>query len=506
MENLSELAQYHFPNISPERLYEEPYRSYIQIYCSLSAPLKFYRGFIKPQPLLQAKIYRAVRLAYGSYHEEPPADFCMIFRSSHGLVIKVREVLPEFDRLFNYHLSQPDNCVFLPNGYDRLDQHEFPYYHDLLSNFRKNNLQLIGKSALVRCSENNSDFLFLCLSEPIDFNLSSQWHEYLHGGIRRTVVLTPNQVPEAFRRFRWSERSHFQVEENQVKMTVKCTSLDEFKERIDQIPEEDGWNLLNLGIMIENEQEAFGLIARVGRKELIPLIGTTWVCLPSILNGEVESVLKEEVEMELPEGNEVFTQVEFSEMSSLQKSSLIQSPTGQPYSILGLVEQIQGGSKIDPLTRQPYSEEFLKEVETTIDRLRGPLLEGFPPYPFNPQLITICPDHEEMEMNEPSISFYLQSNELDTHLFWKIPDLRRTEFASLTFEAIRVLVLRWTDRSLFRNYRPERRMNPNLVFSPAAYYVFEKNTQEIDLGKFPTEKNEQADRLREQIYILQTHV
>lgn len=524
MENLSELTQYHFPNIPPERLNEETYRSYIRIYSSLSASFKFYRGFSKPDPILQAKIYRAVRLTYGSNHKEPSIDpsearsglsfaqlgSCIVFRSPHGLVVKVKEIYPEFDRLFDVYLSQPDSCVFLPPGYDRLDRYEFPYYHDLLLNFKKN-LELDRTSALIRCSESNSEFLFLCLEEPTDLDLASEWRDYLQGGLKRKIRLSPGQIPEAFRRFRWTERVRAEIDEGRVVLTIRCSPLDEFKRRTEQIEEEDGWTLLDLGIPIENEQEAIGLLRKTKTRELIPLIGTTWCCLRSGLVEKVRASLTDWSQEEMPDGTEIFTQVEFSEMSVLQKSSLIRTPEGRLYSLLGLYEQIRGEMKTDPLTREAYSEEFLKKLEEEFEQIRGPFLEGFPPTPFDPQLITICPELDEAseDLVEPSISFYLQTidhDKVDTHLFWKIPDLRRTEYASLTLEAIRILVLRWSDRSLFKGYRPERLMNPNLIFSPSAYYVFEKNAQEIDLGRFPTERRDQADRLREQIYILQTRV
>lgn len=505
--DLSELTQYHFPNIPIERLNEETYRSYIRIYSSLSASLKFYRGFDRPDSILQAKIYRAVRLTYGSHDKEPQPESCMIFRSPHGLVIKVKEIYPELDRSFDIYLSQPDNCVFLPPGYDRLDRYEFPYYHDLLLNFKKN-LESLERSTLIRCSESNSEFLFLCLQEPSDFDLSSEWRNYLQGGLHRKITLSPGQVPEAFRRFRWSERVQTEIKQGQVILTIRCTPLDEFNKRIDQINEEDGWILHDLGIPIENEQEAVGLLRKVGSKNLIPLIGSSWCCLQSELVKKVEASLMDWPQEEIPNGVEVFTQVDFSEMSSLQRSSLIRAPNKTFYSFLGLYEQTRGESKTDPLTRQTYSEEFLKKLDEEFELINGPFLDGFPNALFDPQLITICPDLTE-EVTEPSISFYLQTTnheEVDTHLFWRIPDLRRTEFASLTLEAIQTLVLRWSDRSLFKGYRPERRMNPNLIFSPSAYYVFEKNAQEIDLGRFPTERKDQADRLREQIYILQTRV
>lgn len=497
MENLSELRQYHFPNLSPEQLREEPYLSYTQIYCSLSATLKFYRGFVRPSSIFQAKIYRAVRLAYGSHHREPPTDSCMVFRSPHGLVIKVREIPPDFDRLFDLYLTQPDSCVFLPEGYHRLGRYEFPYYHDLLFNFKQNHPELHRTSALIRCSENNSEFLFLCLEQPSPVDLSSDWRSYLQGGLERTITLTAGQVPEALLRFGWTERTGWSVQGDRAKLTVRCSSREEFTERTHELPERANWTLLDLGRKIENEQEAVGLIRRVG--QVIPLLGTSWVALPQTLVEKTKLALSEQHPLELPEGSEVFTQIEFSEMSALQKSSLIQAPNGNYYCLLGLIQQ---ASSIDPLTRQPYPEEFVQQIQRLRQELEGPFLTGFPPAPFDPQLITICPDGEEADR---SISFYLQLME-DTHLFWRIPDLRRTEFAPLTIEAIRVLVTKWTDRSLFKGYRPERRINPNLLFSPAAYYVFEKSSQELELGRVPTELREQADRLREQIYILQTQV
>ena len=125
---------------------------------------------------------------------------------------------------------------------------------------------------------------------------------------------------------------------------------------------------------------------------------------------------------------------------------------------------------------------------------------GFPPVRFEPQLITVMSDPNAMIK---TISFYIKLGE-ETHSFWIIPDLRGTEFAELTLQAIQILVLKWSDHSLFKGSFPGPAPDIDifLIFSPIALYVFEQNANSLNPKHYPLNIKDQARYLQEQIHLL----
>src|SRR5690606_23495094 len=104
----------------------------------------------------------------------------------------------------------------------------------------------------------------------------------------------------------------------------------------------------------------------------------------------------------------------------------------------------------------------------------------------------------------PTISFYIRLAE-KTEVFWIIPDLRETEYAELTLEAIRILITKWTDRTLFKNSFTNLILGDHdlhSIFSPVALYVFEYNSTHLDVDNYPRDIQTQAQNLKEQIRLL----
>jgi hypothetical protein len=155
--------------------------------------------------------------------------------------------------------------------------------------------------------------------------------------------------------------------------------------------------------------------------------------------------------------------------------------------------------KIDPLTRADIPPEFREQVQTIIKGLNSSLMAG-----FEPQLVTVVSHRDKII---PTISFYIKLAE-KTAAFWIIPDLRETEYAELTLEAIRILITKWTDRTLFNNTFTGIILSRNgdydiySIFSPVALYVFEYNSTHLEVDKYSGNIHSQAQNLKEQIRLL----
>ena len=110
---------------------------------------KFYKKFVNPDPLKRAKIYRAL-----SYSTESMKDI-IVFTFYEGLIIGYKSANPNFDFNFNLYLSQ--DCIFIPEGYDKLNHYNYLYYHRLLTNFVYDE-QISGK--IIRMNERDDIFSF----------------------------------------------------------------------------------------------------------------------------------------------------------------------------------------------------------------------------------------------------------------------------------------------------------------------------------------------------------
>lgn len=520
--HLLELSQFQFPSIGIDRLTSDPYQSYVQDYKDKYGEYKFYLGFINPTVNERAKIYRAIDLCCSlQNHDEKFSlkDF-IIFNSSEGLIIKCKHVSTELSTNFNHYLSQDDNCIFVPDNCDKLDQYNYSHYRRMLNNFT---ISERINCKVIRMNENNNILLFLSSEKSFaDYDLKTKWYEYIHGGIIRKCQVASNKLCIALKVFSWVYRSTFSIDGEYIELVVKSSSLSDFESRLDIINNSDPIELnhLNLDFTINDEYEAFGLLQIISKQmedvsHIIPLVGTNRVYYDKSLIEDM--IYQYQPEYELPDGCEIFTQDEFNEMSKYRIASLIKAPSGNLYSFLDIY---RNPKKEDPHTRQNFPVEFIDQMNHTINKLKGIFLTGFPPMTFNPELITVESGYDSII---PTISFYirLSGTESTTEVFWIIPDLRDTEYSKITFDAIGILVKKWSDGSLFKNSFPYTNIIPDwrgidsciaknpdygdihLVFSPIALYVFEQTINNLTIETYPRDIKSQAQNLSNQSYILE---
>lgn len=496
---LNELNQYLFPSVPTDCLINEPYKMYTEKYRSLSGDFTFFRGFISPDPIKRAKIYRAINLC--------SRDNFITFSSASGLIIKYKTLSGDgFKDDFNFYLSQPDYYAFIPKECDQLDDYNFVYYRGLMTIFQRNE-RIPGE--ILRLSEHSSVFLFISLNEDCvckqgicqchevsstgNAYLEKKWKEYLQEGVSRSLILSSSELSLAFKIFPWKDRCVFKIIDNKIEMTVKSTSLDNFDKQINLLREgsQEEFRYVELDFIIADIYEAFGiykiLCKETNLTNIIPLIGTSRI----YYQGDIDplEILNQYEPPECPnEGTEIFSQDDFAKMSKYQKASLVKVPSGHFYYLIDLYLNI---NKKDPYTRQDYSEEFKNSLKELFRNLEGAFMFGFPPIYPEPQLITVQSDE--------TISLYIKLGE-DIAFFWQIPDLRGTEFELLTLNALQLIVIKWTDKSLFSSHIGKIENGIHSIFSPYALYVFEKSYLE---GKENLEKQKLAERLREKLYILQ---
>jgi hypothetical protein len=473
------------------------------MYYYLSHNLKFFAGYLQPSSIFKAKIYRGMHLAYENINLKEK-DF-IIFSSEYGLIIKYafhkknRDLLgPNFRKIYEEYLNEDDRCVFIPNGCEKLNLNEFPYYRKLLLDFAKN---LPLDASVLTFSEHDPDFIFLSFRKVPDIDsldLKVKWEEYLTGGILRKWHLQLNEVHSALNLLSWSERDHFQIENNQVILVAKCNSLVEWKRIQKQlIPSQTEYNLLLLQTEISTSQEALGILQILHEQDLpidevIPLIGTKVILLPTEMYQTANTALKKAPELvETEDEVEIFTQISFSEMNSFALAGLIQAPSGHYYSALHLLES---SSKRDPITRETFSDDFQIQLKQLQVELAGAFLGDFPPPLFEPELII---DHD-CSQTKPDLEFFLEFK--STRIcFWRIPDLRDTAYAAITHQAIQVLVSKWSTHALFSGFPPQIGMDLALVFHPIAYSIF----QDSNPNDWRSEKIEEISQiLQEKITII----
>lgn len=475
MENgglIKELLEYLVP-ATQEQLYQEPYREHTEKYTLHSDGLNFYRGFIKPHSTLKGKIFRAIYLSRAG----PDDKGCVIFTSDHGLVVKLKSRdNSDFTSKFESYLEEPDEMIFIPQGYDRLDKHETLYYQKLLNEFRRADLWLNRSSEIIRFIGHEHNFIFLSFSEKPPFDITKLWSEFNNGGIHRTFSLTPGMVPEAARLFPWNQRVKWQYSDGSLSMTVKSLSEDEFKDRVASLVDIKGYTLIPLQRSLETEDDGIGLLrhlhsSEISPREIIPLVGTDFLVAPEtlreVIQTALESLPKEQLEIE---GVEVFSQTPFNELSPLTSLSLV---LPSRYLFLKLVQYMTKNTN-DPLTREPLEKESIQEI---LQQLDGTFLIGFPTLTFDPQLYTFTSG------GWIYCSIYHRG---ESKVFWQFRDWS-DEISSKVLE---VLVRKWSDQSIFRGPYSGEYQDLSLVFSPLAYYLF---SSEIDT----------PDKLEEGINLLQ---
>lgn len=503
---LRELSKFYIPSITVEELKKEPYNLYTRMYCEMSNGLNFFRGYVQPNPIQRAKIYRAINIC----SKDKKTNNFLVFASTFGLIIKYRGDPPE--KKFDHYLSQSDNYVFVPDKCDQLDMYDYTYYRRLISDFCTNE-HIPGE--IVSNSEQDNRFLFISLIQPLD-NIKQKWNEYILGGVYRSFTISPEKLASCFQVFPWEERIGFKIKSNLIEVTVKSHSRDDFQSKIAKLKvTHERWESVDLDMIIQDEHEAFG-VARILAHicSILPLIKTNriYVCNPEKDTIErIQKAIKSfDVSGVSTEGLEIFSQDPYENMSFFRKASLIEVPDSVWYSFLDLYQSRPN----DPHTRKELSLDFLDSIDKELKSITGPFLYGFPPIRFEPNLITKTSDPSAGYLNSfgktPTISFYIQlvtsnsdsSYKSELYFFWQIPDLRETKYASITMEAIQTLASKWSDRSIFQDVINSRDIH--LIFLPKALYVFEKSSIDISSGLYPQDEWGQSERLREQVCILKS--
>lgn len=470
MSYLSELIEYHFPNVSQEELLLPPYKEYVDLYCEKSVGLLFYRGYTNLSSVDRAKIYRAIDIL--------GIDKFLVFNSEKGLVIKTRS--PVLERIED-HISD-DRLVFVPDGYDRVSGLDFVYYYRLLKDFRRN-VPSIRKCPVIRMNERGSVFICLVMNSPPTEDLKSLWRNYLSSGPTHELEVPLSKVFGLFRTIPWKHRTTCTVRDDRLVIRSVGLSLkqaQDYRTKLARL-EDEPVRLVELSQELD-EHEALGLLTLVNDpKKWVPLIGSCFVATLS------DEPLPTPPQLEVGVGVEIFTQEDFSDMSSLKKCSLVQAPSGKWYPLLSLLQS----QKYDPLTREEFSESFRAELTHRLDELNGPLLNEFPPEKQEPQLLVT--EHSDCK----ALSFFLMFDGVQT-VFWQIPDLRNTEWEESTIRAINVLTMRWSDHSLFVSSAP--RTDPLLMFRPHFLQVFWTSRSLIE-----TEPSKQARRLDLEVEVLSSN-
>lgn len=504
--HLLELSQFQFPSIEINEFTKEPYLSYLQIYKETYSEFKFYRGFIRPDAVERAKIYRAIVLSCG---DDIFMKNFMIFNTNDGLIIKFQETgtSSDFTQKFDHHMSQGKNYVFIPKNCDKLDRYNYSYYRRMLNNFITNE-QIPGKA--IRMNETDDLLLFLSFDEcsnPSTEEYEKKWKEYLQGGVLRKFEISADKLCTAFKVFSWTFRESFKILSNDlIEITVKSPSIKNFEFGINTINQSDPIHLeyINLDFVILDQYEAFGILRILRGKidsvsKIIPIIGSPRIYFLSeeLNKSDIYDIInKYEITDPLPEGSEIFTQDEFAGMSKFRQASLIKAPSGNLYSFLDLY---RNPKRIDPCTGESFPEYFIEEMTCIMKDLNGAFMTEFPPVNLKPELITISSDSNAVIR---TMSFCIKIGE-ETYPFWIIPDLRNTLHGKTTLDAIRILVIKWTDNSLFKgSFLPGPDCDIHLLFSPIALYVFEETISDLNLKIYPRDIEAQAQHLREQIYLL----
>jgi hypothetical protein len=497
--DLLELKEYLYPHI--DNFTEEPYSSYLKYYKEAFPNFKFYLGFKLPDKIKRAQIYRSLYLIC---EKDNLLKNFIVHNTDDGMIIKScldsSDFIPEFDK----YMIDGNNYVFIPNNCDKLDKYNYTYYRRILNNFISNE-QIQGK--LMRTDEGNSIFLFLLLedSKYSPSELEIKWKQYLEGGVVRKCKITSDKLCSALKVFSWIYRISFKIlPDDFIELIVKTPSLREFENKFQKINETSSVNFkfVDIDNIINNEYEAFGILRILQKKikdvsKIIPLFGTCRIYYQDDIN--ILEILNEYQEDPSAEGTEIFTQDEFSEMSKFRKASLIKAPSNNLYSFLDLY---RNPKKIDPYTREEFSDEFIKEMKDVMNDINGIFMTGFPPIDFNPDLIMI---ESEPDKIIRTISFHIKIGE-DVNPFWIIPDLRNTEYANVTIDAIRILSIKWSDNTLFKKSFPYNNVIPDgdihLLFSPIALYVFEQTSNNLNLELYPKEIELQAQHLKDQCNLL----
>jgi len=517
-ELLKELTQYHFPGLSLDQIQEEPYLTFTKMYCSVCPELNFYRGYLNPSPIERAKVYRALNLACEG--AKISIRNFIIFTSSSGMVIRVKpstyrdSSMDQVDFLFELFQKESSGRVFLPEGYDQLDTINYPYYYRLLNLFRKT---LTEVSRLIMMQEYDSKMLFLSLGTEKkrlesdrdlgrDNDLEKRWRDYLDGTLKRKIWFSPHRIKKILELFPWSLRDHFMGAERRLGLKVLECFPSSLEEKLVKIRESTGdlsLRYLDLGVQIQDERELFGVLLILKEswpdlvKEMIPLMGTSKLIMsyrPEVTEEKIKEAIAKFPELDLPpEGVEIYSQDSFSELSKLKKANLVRSSVTRSGNWYSFMDLCQTPLEIDPSTRQPFSEEFKNKIKQTLEQIRGPVLEGFPPVRPELELFEVTSEDDKSSTS----SLYIRSSPTQTILFWKFPPcMNDQEFIN---EAKKTIVIKWTDGSLFGPFKEtclKYNLELSLIFSPEVYSIFREILEDPGVNLSEKRVREQLDLLK----------
>lgn len=397
--------------------------------------MKTFRTYFNPNSSLRAQIYRAVQLSPSVY----------IFLENNDVVLKGQE--EEYLR----HYQASEDLTFSPKECTCLNIDESYYYYRIINNFIQDQ-KITGLA--YELLDHDKTFLYISLKQKVE-QIERLWDEYLRGGVIYKISFHQKLVFEMLRTFKWDQQIKFEIKGDQIEGTFRSKT----KKAITSQGQEEKVDYIEIPEIIQDYYEAIGIIQLV-QEEVSPLIQTHRIYFKSPNKEKIKQIVDSYQGITLPrEGIEIFSQEEFKSMSRFRQASLIKACSGNYYSIVDLY---QSCISKDPLTRQPFDKDFLKKINLNLS------LEQ-----------TLLPELLVTTLNE-KISFYVKISS-KKELFWTIPN------AKLSLELTKVLVMKWTDGSLFNpRVRVTEEVDPYLIFSPKAIYLFEQKfeRQKPDLWLF----------------------
>ena len=445
------------PDATPEHI-----SRYIEFHKRVSEGKVFFRGYVKPDIQTRARIYRAIHILNNLY---PEVKFINL-NTNYGLVLLHRsefgiDLNQEYD-----HLISQVNRSYLLKDCDNLTHDDFRWYRRLLNCFIRDQLPEIDLTIIMNI-EINRYFLFLSSQGDLDQgNIETMWSEYRSGGVHYTIHVQPNQLVSTCQVFPWEYRIGWSVLNDQILLTVRAKSKDDFHQRVDRI--NTGSTLIqhSLPETLQDLRSGWGLLKALqapqvtvrGPTVVIPLIGTNFVYLD-------QSVVDINLENQDIEGVEIYSQDQISEMDSYAQSGLIQGPSGNWFSFLAIYQD----KRVDPTNRIEFSASLNTEIDQTFHDISTGIgkhwLIGFPPDRIDPELIRV--------VNDSLVKFYLKVTDRLIWI-WEIPDLSHTIYEPIVESAINVLMSKWTDKSIFTSRFPQGlNWDPLLIFVPKALEIFE---------------------------------
>lgn len=455
-ELIKEFREYQVP---PEISDLEPY---LEIYRSKSQGRNFFRGFKSPNSDTKARVYRTV--------EKLSKYNFIVLNSKYGMVLKCETIDEQLESKFQELFDQ--GFIFVPPGYDKISSEVLAYNIRLLEAFIKD---LFLNSEIIINRELEDYFVFLSFND--EKNIANHWKNYISGGLHLSFQVLPDELISIHKLFpienhiSWSEE-----EEDELYLTVSSPSLVDFYIRTHAIQKGSKLKRVVLDTTLKNNNSGIGVLKYIsGPGVVIPIIGTPYIYVD---NPDLTLKLPD---ISLPDENESFTLESFSEMDIYHKASLIKSPSGHWLSFL----EAYKSNRIDPLSREPFSEELNSAIDQEFEKLSKGIGKFFlhnynkksnPPIIISTQGILYI--YFDIVINNYQVTF------------WKIP------YIDNSVQAMEVLLQKVSDNSIFSN--KIFLTDPLLSLNPKALNLFLKSMNE----PWPLDEDEQIERLNSEIFIL----